>query len=35
MATATGAMTFIAIVETLDGNVVEWMEKLTEEQYTK
>jgi len=28
-------MTFIAIVEKLDGKVVEWMEKVTEEQYQK
>jgi len=34
-AMATTAMTFIAIVEKLDGKVVEWMEKVTEEQYQK
>jgi len=27
------AMTHIAIQEALDGKVVEWMEKVTEEQY--
>jgi quercetin dioxygenase-like cupin family protein len=32
-AMATTAMTFIAIVEKLDGKVVEWMEKVAEEQY--
>ena len=34
-AMATTAMTFIAIVEKLDGKVVEWMEKVTEEHYQK
>ena len=34
-ATSTTAMTFIAIVEKLDGKVVEWMEEVTEEQYQK
>ena len=32
-ATPTTAMTHIAIQEALDGKVVEWMEKVTEEQY--
>jgi quercetin dioxygenase-like cupin family protein len=32
-ATATTAMTHIAIQENLGGNVVEWMEKVTDEQY--
>jgi len=32
-ATATTAMTHIAIQEQLDGKVVEWMEKLSDEQY--
>jgi quercetin dioxygenase-like cupin family protein len=32
-ATATTAMTHIAIQEGLDGKVVEWMEKVTDEQY--
>ena len=32
-ATATTAMTHIAIQEQLDGKVVEWMEKVSEEQY--
>jgi len=32
-ATATTAMTHIAIQEALDGKVVDWMEKVTEEQY--
>ena len=32
-ATATTAMTHIAIQEKLDDNVVEWMEKVTDEQY--
>ncbi|MES2505414.1 MAG: cupin domain-containing protein [Verrucomicrobiota bacterium] len=32
-ATATTAMTHIAIQEALDGKVVEWMEKVTDEQY--
>lgn len=34
-ATATTAMTHIAIQEALDGKVVEWMEHVTEEQYQK
>jgi quercetin dioxygenase-like cupin family protein len=32
-ATATTAMTHIAIQEALDGRVVEWMEKVSDEQY--
>src|SRR5581483_3611273 len=32
-ATAKTAMTHIAIQEALDGKVVEWMEKVTDEQY--
>jgi quercetin dioxygenase-like cupin family protein len=32
-ATATTAMTHIAIVECLDGKGVEWMEKVTDKQY--
>ena len=32
-ATATTAMTHIAIVEQLDGKAVEWMEKVSDEQY--
>ncbi len=32
-ATATTAMTHIAIQEALDGKVVEWMEKVSDEQY--
>jgi quercetin dioxygenase-like cupin family protein len=32
-ATATTAMTHVAIVESLDGKAVEWMEKVTEEEY--
>lgn len=32
-ATATTAMTHIAIQEALDGKVVEWMEHVTDEQY--
>jgi quercetin dioxygenase-like cupin family protein len=32
-ATATTAMTHIAIVEQLDGKAVDWMEKVTDEQY--
>jgi quercetin dioxygenase-like cupin family protein len=32
-ATATTAMTHIAIAEALDGKVVDWMEKVTDEQY--
>jgi quercetin dioxygenase-like cupin family protein len=32
-ATATTAMTHIAIAEALDGKIVDWMEKVTDEQY--
>jgi quercetin dioxygenase-like cupin family protein len=32
-ATATTAMSHIAIQEALDGKAVEWMEKVTDEQY--
>jgi quercetin dioxygenase-like cupin family protein len=32
-ATATTAMTHIAVQEALDGRTVEWMEKVTDEQY--
>ena len=32
-ATATTAMTHIAISESLDGKVVEWLEKVTDEEY--
>ena len=32
-ATATTAMTHIAIAEELEGKVVDWMEKVTDEQY--
>ena len=32
-ATATTAMTHIAIQEKLDGTVVEWMERVSDEQY--
>jgi quercetin dioxygenase-like cupin family protein len=32
-ATSTTAMTHIAIVEALDGKTVDWMEKVTDEQY--
>jgi quercetin dioxygenase-like cupin family protein len=32
-AAPTAAMTHIAIAEMLDGNVVEWMEKVTDEEY--
>jgi quercetin dioxygenase-like cupin family protein len=32
-ATATTAMTHIAIAEALDGKVVDWMEKVSDEQY--
>ncbi len=32
-ATATTAMTHIAIVEKLEGKAVDWMEKVTDEQY--
>ena len=34
-ATPTTAMTHIAIQEALDGKAVEWMEKVTDEQYLK
>jgi quercetin dioxygenase-like cupin family protein len=34
-ATPTTAMTHIAIQEALDGKVVEWMEKVTDEEYQK
>ena len=34
-ATPTTAMTHIAIQEMLNGNVVEWMEKVSDEQYRK
>jgi len=34
-ATATTGMTHIAVQEKLDGKVVEWMEKVSEEQYGK
>lgn len=34
-ATATTAMTHIAIQENLDGKVVDWMEKVTDTQYQK
>jgi quercetin dioxygenase-like cupin family protein len=34
-ATPTSAMTHIAIQEQLDGNMVEWMEKVTDNQYNK
>lgn len=34
-ATATAAMTHIAIQEHLDGKVVDWLEKVTDEQYGK
>ncbi|MES2328666.1 MAG: cupin domain-containing protein [Bacteroidota bacterium] len=33
-ATATNGMTHIAIQENLDGKVVEWMEQVSDEQYT-
>jgi hypothetical protein len=32
-ATATSSMTHIAIQEALNGKVVEWMEKVSDEQY--
>jgi quercetin dioxygenase-like cupin family protein len=32
-AAASTAMTHIAIAEALDGNVVEWVEKVSDEQY--
>ena len=34
-ATPTTAMTHIAIQEKLDGKAVEWMEKVTDDQYKK
>lgn len=34
-ATATTAMTHIAIQENLNGKVVEWMEKVTDEEYNR
>lgn len=34
-ATATTAMTHIAIAEVLDGKVVDWMEQVSDEQYTQ
>ena len=34
-ATATTGMSHIAIQEELDGKVVDWMEKVTDEQYRK
>jgi quercetin dioxygenase-like cupin family protein len=34
-ATATNGMSHIAIQENLDGKVVEWMEKVSDEQYIK
>jgi quercetin dioxygenase-like cupin family protein len=34
-ATATTAMTHLAIQEKLDGKVVEWMEKVSDEQYRR
>lgn len=34
-ATSETAMTHIAIAESLNGSVVEWMEKVTDEQYRK
>jgi len=34
-ATPNTAMTHVAIQEQLDGKAVEWMEKVTEEQYRK
>jgi quercetin dioxygenase-like cupin family protein len=32
-ATSTTAMTHIAVVEQLDGKAVDWMEKVSDEQY--
>lgn len=32
-ATATSSMTHVAVQESLDGKVVEWMEKVSDEQY--
>jgi len=34
-ASPTTAMTLIAIAEMLDGKVVEWMEHVTDEQYSR
>ena len=34
-ATATQGMTHIAIAEALDGKVVDWMEKVSDDQYGK
>ena len=34
-ATPTTAMTHIAIQEALDGKVVDWMEKVSDEQYRR
>ena len=34
-ATPTTAMTHIAVQENLNGKVVEWMEKVTDDQYRK
>jgi quercetin dioxygenase-like cupin family protein len=34
-ATPTTAMTHIAIQEALDGKAVEWMEKVTDEEYRR
>jgi quercetin dioxygenase-like cupin family protein len=34
-ASPTTAMTHIAIQEELDGRVVDWMEKVTDQQYTE
>lgn len=34
-ATATSAMTHIAIQESLDGKAVDWMEQVTDAQYKK
>ncbi|MBR7896919.1 (R)-mandelonitrile lyase [Burkholderia multivorans] len=34
-ATATSSMTHIAIAEALDGKAVEWMEKVSDEQYSQ
>ena len=34
-AAATNAMTHIAVQESLDGRNIEWMEKVSDEQYTK
>jgi quercetin dioxygenase-like cupin family protein len=34
-ATSTSGMTHIAIQESLDGKAVDWMEKVTDEEYRK